>query len=427
MSRNTVMQAVEQLAAEGYLGVSRNRRPVVAPGASLSTPPRGAAASPGHPTAYPLSDWGLSLARGTAWPPAYPGRPRAFQPGLADEREFPHDIWGRCLRHAAAHAPGIGRAGNAPVLREALLGHLGAHRGIRAHPDQVFILPSAQAGLVLTARATTDAGDIAWMESPGYGGARAALSAAGARVVGMPIDSNGLVIDPGQPAPRMIFATPSHQYPTGRLMPIGRRLELIRFARDAGAAIIEDDYDGDFHYEGRPVAALASIDPGACVFYLGTFSKVMSADIRVGYVVVPRTLVPVFEAAQRHLGLFVGTAMQVALAEFIGRGIFLSHIRRMTRLYRQRRDALVRALEARLRARLTIEVPAGGMQLLARCDDKVDDAALARRLLGESVTVRALSEMLYHDAKERGLFLGFAAWNAEEIDMAVGIIARQMT
>ena len=183
----------------------------------------------------------------------------------------------------------------------------------------------------------------------------------------MPLDEQGMAISSHKDTPRLIFVTPSHQYPTGRLMPIGRRLELLRFAEAAGACIIEDDYDGEFHYEARPVAALQGLAPSPRIFYLGTFSKATYADIRIGYVVVPEALIDVFELAQRHMGMLTSITIQDALAEFISAGAYLGHIRRMTRLYKGRRDRMLQALASEAGNRLAVEAPAGGMQLLARC------------------------------------------------------------
>ena len=416
ISRNTVTQVIEQLTAEGYLEVSRNRRPVVAAGTSFPADRRADRRVRGAATRPRLSAWGQEVTRST-WPTVYPDAPRPFQPGLADEREFPVEAWGRCLRRAAT--PGFRRqnaAVNEPALQESLLNHLAARRGISARPEQVIIVPSAQAGLVLTTRLIVNAGDIAWIESPGYGGAYAASSAAGAQAVGMPVDADGLTIALDYQPPRIIFVTPSHQYPTGRLMPIGRRHELLRFARSVGAAIVEDDYDGEFHYDGRPVAALAALDPNALVFYVGTFSKSMSSAVRVGYVVVPEVMMRPFTKAQRHLGTLSTATVQRGLAEFIANGSYLSHVRRMTRLYRERRDCLAQALREQADELLAIDTPAGGMQLLVRCKGRMDDGRLSWRLLDESgVIARPLSGMMHHPSRERGLFLGFAAWTNAEL------------
>jgi GntR family transcriptional regulator/MocR family aminotransferase len=311
-------------------------------------------------------------------------------------------------------------------LQEVLLKHLADVRGIRARPEQIIIVPSAQSGIALISKVMIDAGDLAWIESPGYRGAFAALQAANAEVVGVPVDADGLRITGRRDVPRIIFVTPSHQYPTGRLMPVGRRLELLQFARRNGAVIVEDDYDGEFQYEGRPVTALAGLDPYDRIIYLGTFSKAMFADIRVGYLVVPETLAPTFALAQRHLGSLVAVPLQAALAYFIAAGDYRSHVRRMTRLYRARRDRLVQALTAEAGHRLHVDKPTGGMQLLAQCDAAMDDVHLSRRLEKAGVITRPLSEMLYHKSRERGLFLGFAAWKDTEIDAGARIIGRHV-
>jgi len=424
LSRNTVSFAIEQLAAEGYVNLSAGRRPAVSEGLSLDggkAPSRGSRLSAER---LPLSSWARRLPR-ASWPPVYDIRPRPFQPGLADEREFPHDLWSRCLRRAARNALSRrDRSANHPPLQEALLAHLAVHRGIKARPNQILIVPTAQAGIAMIANVLLERGDHAWIESPGYGGAHVALQAAGAVVTAIPLDQHGITLRPRKHAPRLIFVTPSHQYPTARMMPIGRRLELVRYADAVGASVIEDDYDGEFHYEARPVAALQGLAPSGRTFYLGTFSKSTYADIRLGYVVVPEPLVATFELAQRHMGLLTSVTMQDALAEFITSGAYLAHLRRMTRLYQTRRDRMLQALAAEAGDRLTVEVPAGGMQLLARCRASVNDQRLAARLREAGVISRPLSSLFFHKTREQGLFLGFAAWNDKEIDQAARILGR---
>jgi GntR family transcriptional regulator/MocR family aminotransferase len=426
VSRNTVSFAIEQLAAEGYLSLSAGRRPSVAEGLALEGGELSSRTARAEADRPKLSGWAHGLLR-SKWPPIHKGRPRPFQSGLADEREFPHDLWSRCLRRASRNALSRRHCSiNHPPLQEALLRHLAEHRGVKAQPGQILFVPTAQSGLDLIARALIERGDRAWIESPGYGGAYVALQAAGAVVSAIPLDAQGMVIGARKEAPRLIFITPSHQYPTGRLMPIGRRLELLRYADASGACIIEDDYDGEFHYEARPVAALQGLAPSPRIFYLGTFSKSTYADIRIGYVIVPEAHVGTFELAQRHTGMLTSIAMQDALAEFISSGAYLGHVRRMTRIYKGRRDRMLQALATEAGNRLTIEAPAGGMQLLARCRASIDDRQLSARLLEAGVASRPLSNMLYHRTSERGLFLGFAAWNEKEIDQAARILGRIM-
>ena len=422
VSRNTVSFAIEQLAAEGYLTLSAGRRPAVAKGLSLDggkPPLPGHRAAAGH---LKLSSWARGLHH-AKWPSIHAGRPRPFQSGLADEREFPHEIWSRHLRRAARNALSRqDKSINHPPLQRALLQHLAVHRGVKAKPAQLLIVPTAQAGIALIATTLLDRGDHAWIESPGYGGADVALRASGAIVCAIPLDEHGMTVGSRKRAPRLIFITPSHQYPTGRLMPIGRRLELLRFAEAAGASIIEDDYDGEFHYEARPVAALQGLAASPRGRDLGPFSQATDADIRVGYIVVPEALIDTFELAQRQTGMLTSIAMQDALAEFIGSGAYLGHIRRVTRLYKGRRDRMLQALAAEAGDWLAIEAPAGGMQLLARC--QASDQELSARLLKAGVVSRPLSNMFYHSSREQGLFLGFAAWNENEIDQAARILGR---
>jgi GntR family transcriptional regulator / MocR family aminotransferase len=423
VSRNTVSFVIDQLAMEGYLDVARGRRPTVA-AASKTGLVMGRGSVRRSPAALRLSRWATRL-RKADWPFVNEGAPRPFMPGLADARAFPHDVWARCLRRAARQAlsPGVAHL-NRASLQTALLRHLVEHRGVRADARQVIITPSAQASVELIARVSLDRGDVAWLESPGYGGARAAMEAAGAVVRGVGLDRSGLAFKGRRDRPRLIFVTPSHQYPTGQLMPIHRRQELLAFAGAVGAAIVEDDYDSEFHYDGKPVAALQGLDDTGGVFYVGTFSKSMFADVRVGYAIVPENWVDVFETAQRHSGQIVSAPLQDALAEFIDDGQFAAHIRKMTRIYRGRRDRLVQALGAS--HALKIAPPAGGMQLLVELDARQNDVDIAQRLAKAGVTARPLSRHFTGEITGQGLFLGFAAWTEREIDAGADIIGRVM-
>ena len=424
VSRNTVSAAIEQLAMEGYLDVSRGRRPAVAP---LSSPSL-IGFEPEMPASRALgaiSQWAQRIGT-SEWPFMEDGRPKPFAPCVADAREFPHAIWGRCLRAAARSAPFRRSAAcNRPELQRALLQHLVQYRGVSADAQQVFLLPTAQAAIALVARVVLDPGDIAWVESPGYAGARVAFEAAGAAVRGVELDQCGLAFETSIDTPRLIFVTPAHQHPTGLLMPAPRRRALLQFATRVGAYVIEDDYDSEFHYEGRPVAALQGSDRAGNVFYVGTFSKSLHADIRAGYVVVPKRFVEIFAKAQRHTGQIVSMTLQDALADFIGEGHYAAHIRKMTRLYHLRRDRLCHALMA-MGLDLTVSMPDGGMQVAARLGALRDDAELCLRLAQAGLTARPLSRHYFTATPANGLFLGFAAWNESEIDAGVAILARVM-
>lgn len=423
VARNTVIHAYEQLAAEGYLHLAARRRPVVTDAievrfAKLATAPKREAAR--KPL---LSPWALQLSE-VDWPLSYQAEFRPLRPGLADAREFPHEIWARCLRRGALRRRFNDQTVvNRPALREALRDYLEVNRGVRAETDQILILPTAQAALTLVAATNIVAGDVVWTEDPGYPGAAAAFRAAGADVLGIRLDEHGMARTSERHAPKLIFTTPSHQHPTGRVMPVARRTELLAAAEPGKTWIVEDDYDGEFHYDSRPMPALQGLDREGRVLYLGTFAKAMTADIRIGYLVVPSSLARTMEIAQRHLGLIASVHVQEALAGFMADGHFLAHVRRMRRIYRARRDHLATALARQLAPVLVAEVPPGGMQLIARFKDGAAEQNAVSRLVAAGVEVRALSSLALEKPRDHGLLLGFAAWRENEIGTAVRIMA----
>jgi GntR family transcriptional regulator/MocR family aminotransferase len=422
VSRNTVTYAFEQLAAEGYLAASHGRRPVVTVDGGERS--EGTTAAPSARSGKPqLSPWASKLKQ-TDWPMSYQAPLKPLRPGHGDAREFPNEVWARCLRRSGVRA---GKRELGPVnrthLREALAHYLATSRGVRATADQIMILPSAQAALTLIAAVLISPGDDVWVEDPGYPGAAAAFRASGARVTGMRLDEQGMQRMPGTVAPKLIFMTPSHQHPTGRLMSLARRTEFLDMSRPGQTWIVEDDYDGEFHYDSRPVPALQGLDAHGRVFYVGTFSKAMTSDIRLGYLVVPSALASTFEVAQRHIGLIASSHVQEALAEFITDGHFLAHLRRVRRLYHARRDHLVAGLERHLGEVLTTEVPSGGIQLVVRLKRGRADQAAVERLGEAGVVTRALSSLALGKPRDHGLLLGFAAWRENEISAALRTMA----
>jgi len=423
VSRNTVTYAFEQLAAEGYLAASRGRRAVVTVDGAERVDVAGAATSRPRSGKPRLSPWASRLKQ-TDWPMSYLAPLRPLRPGHGDAREFPNEIWGRCLRRSAVGAAKreLGPV-NRPRLREALAHYLATGRGVRAGADQILIMPSAQAALTLIAAAVIAPGDEVWVEDPGYPGAAAAFRASGARVTGIGLDEHGMQRIAGLAAPTLIFMTPSHQHPTGRLMSLARRTEFLTLSRPGKTWIVEDDYDGEFHYDSRPVPALQGLDAHGRVFYVGTFSKAMTPDIRLGYLVAPPALVSTLEIAQRHIGLIAASHIQESLAEFIADGHFLAHLRRMRRLYHARRDHLVEGLKRHLDEVLKVEVPSGGIQLVARLKRGRADQAAVRRLVEAGVQTRALSSLALGRPRDHGLLLGFAAWRESEISAALRTMA----
>ncbi len=432
-ARNTVVGAFEQLVAEGYLEsrVGDGTRVTAVLPETLLHARRSRAPAPAAGPAPALSRRGRVLVAARR-PIPDPFR-RAFQPGLPAVDEFPRDLWARLLGRRA-RLPARGTRGYAhpaglPALRDAIAVYAGAARGVTCDAAQVIVLGGSQAGLDLSCRLLLDPGDPAWIEEPGYLGARGALVAAGARLVPVATDANGLDVRAGvraAPAARVAYVTPSHQFPLGATMSLGRRLELLAWAADAGAWILEDDYDNEYRYAGRPIAALQGLDATGRVLYLGTFSKTMFPALRTGWIVVPPALVDAFTAAVRLTGHEVAADVQAALADFLTDGHFAAHVRRMRGLYAERQDRLVRALRRRLGGLLEVSPGEGGMQLPAFLPPDADDVAAARAAAAAGVTAPPLS--MYHlDApRRRGLHLGFAGVPEREVGPGVDALARAL-
>ncbi|MGH2709545.1 MAG: PLP-dependent aminotransferase family protein, partial [Actinomycetota bacterium] len=265
-----------------------------------------------------------------------------------------------------------------------------------------------------------------WMEEPGYSGARTAFLAVGARLVPVPVDSDGLDVVAGErlgPAARMAYVSPSHQFPMGVTMSAARRLALIRWAERSGAWILEDDYDSEFRYASRPLACLQGLDDGARVIYLGTFSKTLFPALRLGYLVVPLDLVEAFRAARAATDRHSPTVEQAVLADFLTEGHFARHVRRMRVLYQERQEALLHAVRRHLAGRLEAAPGAAGLHLMGWLPEGVDDQMVATRALGVGVEVPPLSRYAAAPLPRGGLLLGYAGYTPEQIERGVERLA----
>ena len=341
VSRNTVVNAFEQLLAEGYLEgqvgsgtyVSRalpeeflNVKSVARNSA------RTLSKGPG------LSKRGKVFAAFAESVPRSSERVRAFQSGVPALDSFPFEAWSKLAarhwRRPANNLLSYGEPqGHAP-LRRAIASYLGVARAVRCTPEQVIIVDGAQMAFDLIARVLLDAGDTAWMEEPGYLGARTALIASGARLVYVPVDAEGLDVAAGarlDANARLIYVTPSHQFPLGMTMSLPRRLALLEWASRASAWVIEDDFDSEYRYEGRPIASLQGLDTDGRVVYIGTFSKFLFPSLRLGYIVAPPALVDALIFARAMAGRHSPSVEQAILTDFIEEGHFGRHIRRMWR------------------------------------------------------------------------------------------------
>ncbi|HET9622498.1 MAG TPA: PLP-dependent aminotransferase family protein [Kofleriaceae bacterium] len=428
VSRMPVVLAFEQLVAEGYLE-SR-----VGAGSFVSTTlhsPRGATAP--SPPSEPARRGRRRVPRESLprrdepWH-AVGGAFRIAQPAL---EEFPAAVWTRLIARRARLLPArqmmYGDTMGFLPLREALADHLRTVRSVRCTPEQIMIVSGSQQALALSARALLAPGDAVWVEEPGFGGARAALQLAGARLVPIPVDDHGLDVAAGlarQPAVRAAYVTPSHQYPLGVIMSAARRLQLLAWARRRGAWLLEDDYDSEYRYDHQPIASLQGLDTDQRVIYIATFSKVLFPALRVGYLVIPLDLVARFRRIREAMDNSPAPLYQAVLSDFIHEGHFARHIRRMRELYAERRRALVRAIERELGDGVRIVGDRAGMHVVVMLAAGTDDRALAERAAARGLSVLPLSSCY---ARPRGaapgLLLGYGTVRASEIPEAVRRLA----
>jgi GntR family transcriptional regulator/MocR family aminotransferase len=436
ISRNTVMNAFEQLLAEGYVEGHTGSGTFV----SRTLPDELLNARAGQRRVArtlrvrrSISSRGAMLAATRVSASRLEGRARPFRPGTPALDAFPFETWSRLVaRHWRRPRRDLlnygDPAGHAP-LRAAIAAYLGAARAVMCEPEQVIIVAGAQQALDLSARVLLDPGDAAWVEEPGYLGAKGALAAAGARLVPVPLDEQGMDVKAGAAAEasaRLIYVSPSHQYPTGVTMSLPRRLALIEWASRAGAWILEDDYDSEYRYEGRPLAALQGLDTEGRVIYLGTFSKVLFPALRIGYMVVPSDLTDAFCAARALSDRHSPTVEQSVLADFLEEGHFARHVRRMRALYSSRQEVLVEAARSELRGLLEVETSAAGLHLMGWLPEGLDDREAARVAAEHGVDVQPFSSFCLSKPARGGLVLGYAAYDAREIREGVSRLAEAL-
>ncbi len=420
VSRNTVLNAFEQLLAEGYLESVPASGTFVA--LTLPDAPRPTVSRPSVGERPRWSKLALALEGAPAMTVddhSGAARQRAFRAGLPALDAFPFSLWARLVARRARHADSArleyqATAGFRP-LREAIAAHVTVSRQVRCTAEQVVIVSGSQGALDLVVRLLVNPGDPVWMEDPGYLGARGAFIGAGARIVPVPVDAEGLVVDVGWkrcPEARLAYLTPSHQFPLGVTLTLKRRLDLLAWARGAGAYLIEDDYDSEYRFHGRPLASLQGLDDTGRVIYVGTFSKTLFPALRLGYLILPPALIDTFLAARAYIDVHAPALEQGALADFIADGHFGRHLRRMRGFYAERRAALLRALEG-----LPLEPFAAdtGMHCIGWLPAGSDDAAIARAAAAHDVDVTALSRFSLTPRSRPGLLLGYAGVNPAEI------------
>ncbi|HVR49638.1 MAG TPA: PLP-dependent aminotransferase family protein [Pseudorhodoferax sp.] len=420
VSRNTVTAAYEQLAAEGFVQPDRQGTQV----AALQRP-----TVPPQPLARP------ALAQRLAG--LHPAQPRpepmaALRPGVPALAQFPAAAWRRALDRAARlggpAALDYGDPAGEPALRSAIARHLGIARGVRCTADAVLITAGAQEALALCVQLLANPGERAWIEDPGYRGAQTAFQAGQLRVLPCRVDAQGLVASARAwrtQTPRLVYTTPSHQYPGGGVLTVARRLALIAAARTHGAWIIEDDYDSEFRHAGEPLGAMQGLVADAPVLYLGTFSKTMFPALRIGFLVLPAALHASVRTALAQLARPSPRHQQLALADFIESGQFSRHLGRMRRLYRERQQALRAALQQHLRVPHRIEGGHSGLHLLLRLPPRYPDRRLVEAARSHGIAAQPLSAFALQPlAQDNGLVLGYGNTPSERFDPLVRTLAR---
>jgi GntR family transcriptional regulator/MocR family aminotransferase len=432
VSRFPVLNAFDQLLAEGYCESRVGAGTFVA-----STLPEEIPLSDnGGPAAVVTPPGGVRPVAGGAVArlkrPPYPrGGHGPFSVGGVAVEQFPFRAWSTLLARRARqlgpervhYGPALGM----PKLRTAIAAYLRTARGVRCEPEQVMVVSGSQQALDATARVLLDPGSSVWIEEPGYWGAQDVLRVAGASLEPVPVDSDGLDVAAGidrAPTARAVFVTPSHQFPLGVTMSASRRLRLLDWASRSGAWVIEDDYNSEYRYESQPITALQGLDRDARVVYIGTFSKVLSPALRLGYLVLPVDLVERFAAVRHIMDISPPTFVQEVLADFLTEGHFARHLRRTRKLYRQRRGALVNALAAELGDGLEVLGERAGLHLVVALPEGVDDREVSDRAAAAGLHVMALSSCYLGPRRRSGLVLGYGGVSVEEIPDAVRRLRR---
>ena len=415
VARSTVAEAYGQLRVEGYVRGRRGSGTYVSPdlpserrlpGDARSSRPR-----------IRLSGWGERVAARASSPHEFTPR-YDFRPHRSAQDHFPWAAWRASVEEALlneraellSYPPPGGHEG----LRGAIASHVACYRSVRCSPDRVVIVNGTQQGLNLLAQLVLEPDDRVVVEDPGYPAAREALAARGLEVARVPVDPEGLVVTELPPA-RLIHVTASHQDPTGVTLSLGRRLALLERAAQDDAIVLEDDYDSEFRYEGQPVESLQGLDRTGRVVYAGTFSKSLLPGLRIGFVVLPPDLVGAFIAAKSLWDGGTSLLDQAALAHFLRSGEYERHIRRLRRIYHQRRDVLISALEEAFGNRVEVGAREGGLNVLVRLRIGMTGAELCARAEKAGIGLRSADRYYARPPEESTLLMGFAGMNEEGI------------
>ncbi len=426
VARASVVAAYEQLLAEGYLAARTGSGTYVS--TDLPEPVEGCLPAAADRCKRDAQTGAADVLGDDAAPAHTDERPFNTGRTLVDARTA--EVWRR-LTHRAVRGFGPGDLGYADPsgsseLRAAVSDYLRAARAVRCGPEQVIVTAGTQHAIDLTTRVILHPGDEAWVEDPGYPLTRQTLAAAGVAVRPVPVDAHGLDVTAGArvaPCARAAFVTPSHQYPTGVVLSMARRLDLLTWAREHSAWVVEDDYASEFRYSGRPLASLQGLDDAERVIYVGTLNKALFPGLRLGYVVVPPRLVRAFARTRDLMDRQPPSLLQAVAAEFMRQGHLAAHIRRMRLQYRAQRDALAEALEHLAGDLLDVEMPDQGMHLVAYLRGGLSDVAVEQAALRAGVVVRAVSRLYVAAPPRPAIMLGFSGYPREVIIPAAARLA----
>ncbi|HEV3277532.1 MAG TPA: PLP-dependent aminotransferase family protein [Terriglobia bacterium] len=422
VSRTVVLLAYDELVAEGFAAGRRGSGTYVPEG--LGGRPK----RPENSARLRLSRYG-SAAEAVAASVDFPGRrsiPLRYDfayGGRGDVEIFPYEMWRRILLRHARKAPirelDYGVAAGSFALREAILIHLRRSRAVVCDPSQVIVVNGSQQALDLVARVLIERGDPVAIEDPQYQGAREIFRTAGARLKPVPVDRDGL--NPGKlpKDARLALVTPSHQFPTGAILPLARRLALLDWARRRRAVVVEDDYDGEFRYEGQPLESLQGLDTEGRVIYVGTFSRTIFSALRIGYLIAPKSLVAAFTSAKWLCDRHTATLEQETLAEFISSGMYERHLRRVRRRNTGRRQALLEAIDKYLGGRVEVTGDGSGTHVVLWPRARISEEAAVNRAASRGVGIYGISRYFLTRPSRTGLMLGYSRLNEQKIQEGI--------
>jgi len=429
VSRTVVLLAYDQLLAEGYAEGRAGSGTYVSGSLRLNSPRTLA-----KPARIPLSRFGTAAAaasRIVEFPDRLPRRLRYdFAYGGSDLAIFPFEAWRRMLlRHAlkaSTRELDYGPAGGMPALREAISAQLRRSRAVVCDSSEVIVVNGSQQALDLVTRVLVERGDSVAVEDPQYQGIREVVRAASAQLAPVPVDRHGLIPAKLPNQARLVFVTPSHQFPTGAILPLDRRLALIEWAAKTNAVIVENDRDGEFHYKGRPLESLQGLDREGRIFYIGTFSRTIFPALRIGYMIVPKSLASIFTTAKWLSDQHSATLEQKTLAEFIASGMYERHLRRLRRRNTARREALLEAIDRYLGDRVEITGADAGAHVVLWPREPISEAAAISRAASRGVGVYGISHCFLKRPSRPGLMLGYAALNETQIREGIRLLSQTL-